>query len=1081
MKNFFLRNIFRSLYYYRKDAVYQIIIVALLTAVITGSLLTGDSVRSSLRKSSDEKLGNTDFVISSGLRYFDPSLAVRIAERTGDEAVAILEMDGYCQNFVTGTTALNIKNFGVNRDFFLFNSGEDFSIEPGNVALNQKLASRLGVKEGDEIIVRFTTVDPIPDNAPFAPEEGTQSSKVLKVSTILRPEQSGNFSLGVSQIIPMNIFMNIEDMNGGDQESNRMNRVLTGKNSDHDISYFSAVLNDVLTLQDLGLSLRKSAKTGEVELISERIFIDSAIVGSISDRIPSASHVLTYLANNISFKEKSTPYSFVAAIESLLTKDLSTDEIIINRWVADDLGASSGDTIIMSWFVQGLSGKLTDKSMKFIIAGIVENESVYSDPALMPDFPGISGKTTCSQWDAGIPVLLDRIRDKDEDYWNIYRGTPKAFINYKAGKMLWSNNFGNATAIRFPQFMAIAEAEKALDGVLDPEKSGFSVLDIRNSSGKAAEGGTDFGSLFLSLGFFIIVSCIILLSLAVSVFLDTRKRQVETFFALGFRGRDIRNMLFVETSLLSLAGALPGVLLGYLLNILIVFALNSVWSGAVQTNTLSAGFSIMPLVYGAVISVFLTSILTFYKSSSFIKSLSRKETGELKVHSTSLNKLYMVIGFILFSGLLISATIFDQHSTPLYFAAGALLFVTMVLMARFYFIKGKVKRGVSFSGRYYFFNPAQAITPVIIIAAGIFAVIITTANRKIITEKSYLNAGGTGGYLIWAESALPVKHDLSSSEGRLEFGLDERELTDLEFMQAKRLSGDDASCLNLNHVTSPAILGLDPSELSRRVSFSFATAIGKLSGQNPWDMLDSIQGESTIFAIADQSVLEWGLKLKTGDTLIVSAEDGRPLNMIICAGLKSSVFQGHLLIDKDNFAKYFPSVAGSSVFLIDGKAELKGHYKEVLDERLSGYGFASVDAGEKLASFLEVTNTYLNVFAILGVFGLVLGVAGLGFILLRNFNQRKRELALMAATGFSQKKIRDLILRDQIRILVWGIVTGTLSGLIATVPSVLSGNEIPWAIILGMIILVAFSGLTALLISIRNVRNSVLINELRKE
>jgi hypothetical protein len=422
-----------------------------------------------------------------------------------------------------------------------------------------------------------------------------------------------------------------------------------------------------------------------------------------------------------------------------------------------------------------------------------------------------------------------------------------------------------------------------------------------------------------------------------------------------------------------------------------------------------------------------------------------------------------------------------------------MLFVTMVLLARFYFIKdtrskatkfresGKVKRGISFSGRYYFFNPAQAITPAIIIAAGIFAVIITTANRKIITEKSYRNTGGTGGYLFWAESALPVKHDLSSYEGRLEFGLDEGELADLEFLQAKRLSGDDASCLNLNHVTSPSILGLDPSEIIRRGSFSFAATLSKLSGQNPWDILDSIQGENTIFAIADQIVLEWGLKLKTGDTLIVQAEDGRPLNMIICAGLKSSVFQGHLIIAKNNLEKYFPSVAGSSVFLIDGKTELIDHYKEVLDERLAGYGFASIDAGDKLASFLEVTNTYLNVFAILGAFGLVLGVAGLGFILLRNFNQRKREFALMAATGFSQKKIRDLILRDQIRILVWGILTGTLSGLIATIPSVLSGNEIPWVIILGMIILVAVSGLTALLVSIRNVRNSVLINELRKE
>lgn len=40
----------RSLFFYRKDSVYQVIIVILLTAIITGSLLTGTSVRSSLKK-----------------------------------------------------------------------------------------------------------------------------------------------------------------------------------------------------------------------------------------------------------------------------------------------------------------------------------------------------------------------------------------------------------------------------------------------------------------------------------------------------------------------------------------------------------------------------------------------------------------------------------------------------------------------------------------------------------------------------------------------------------------------------------------------------------------------------------------------------------------------------------------------------------------------------------------------------------------------------------------------------------------------------------------------------------------------
>lgn len=71
----------RSLFFYRKDSVYQVIIVILLTAIITGSLLTGTSVRSSLKKTSGQKSGNTKIIVSSGQRYFNSRLAEKISEK----------------------------------------------------------------------------------------------------------------------------------------------------------------------------------------------------------------------------------------------------------------------------------------------------------------------------------------------------------------------------------------------------------------------------------------------------------------------------------------------------------------------------------------------------------------------------------------------------------------------------------------------------------------------------------------------------------------------------------------------------------------------------------------------------------------------------------------------------------------------------------------------------------------------------------------------------------------------------------------------------------------------------------------
>jgi putative ABC transport system permease protein len=1080
MMNFLQKSIRRSIIFYSRDTINQVMIIMLLSVIITGSLFTGYSVRESLRRSSSEKLGNTGILISSGLRYFNESLAEKIEAETGENVVSILETDGYCQNFVTGATALNTNIYGITDSFWSFQGVDSVSINPGTVAVNNKLARHLGINVGDDIIIRFNDPDPIPDNAPFAPSKDENTSRVIKVGYILSSQQSGNFSLGISQVAPMNIFINMTDLMVDESMANRL--LIQNINKLH-LNHYYEVLRKHISPSDIGLTVRRSPKTGEPELISDRIFIDSAVVSDIISLIPSARPLLTYLGNNLEVKGNSTPYSFITAYG----EDIGEKEIKIIRWVAEDLNAKEGDSLVLTWYDPAYSNNiLEEKSGSFIISEILPDDHSLSDPSLMPDFPGISGSTTCSGWDAGIPILMERIRDKDEEYWNRYRGTPKAFISYQTGKRLWGNNFGPVTALRFPEAFKTDTIISILTGSLDPLKTGFVFTDTGKKSDRAAGEGVNFSTLFLSLAVFIIVSCIILLSLAVSMFFDTRKEQMRTYFALGFKNSYIRKLLFSETMVISFAGVVPGIFLGYLLNILTIKALNSVWSGAVQTNTLSAYFSIIPLLTGFLAAEVITSTLLLIKTNRFLDSLSKKETGEIKRHQPKNNLILLFISLFITLIIVSFSFIIEGGSMALSFAGGAFLFITLVLILRQLCVRKKVIKetiaGVksNLSKRFYSFHPAHMVTPVIFIAAGIFAVMITGANKKIISEKMFLPSGGTGGYLLWAESAVPVKENLNG-DGRKEFGLDEDDLKEMMFVQAKRLSGDDASCLNLNHITAPSVLGIDPSAFIERGSFSFATRIKEPGVDNPWSLLESTPVKNVIYGIADQTVLQWGLKIKTGDTLVFNAENGQPLKIVICAGLKSSLFQGYLIIGKKYFEKYYPSVPGNSVFLIDGDPASKDYYSEVLGQRLSGYGFSVERSGEKLASFHEVTNTYLDVFVVLGVFGMVLGAAGLGFILILNFNQRKREFALMMATGYNIRRIRTLLLKDQLKMLIWGILTGTFSGLLATLPSLKSGSEIPWSYIPVMITAVFTAGFLALLLSLKKVKSSSLILLLRKE
>jgi putative ABC transport system permease protein len=118
---------------------------------------------------------------------------------------------------------------------------------------------------------------------------------------------------------------------------------------------------------------------------------------------------------------------------------------------------------------------------------------------------------------------------------------------------------------------------------------------------------------------------------------------------------------------------------------------------------------------------------------------------------------------------------------------------------------------------------------------------------------------------------------------------------------------------------------------------------------------------------------------------------------------------------------------------------------------------------------------------VFGAFGMITGIVGLGFVLLRNYNQRKREFALMLATGFSVKKIRGMILSEQVLILFAGVTSGVVSAIVATLPSLTSNPEIPWLLLSLMVFSIIITGLIALLISVRAVTNDSLTASLKKE
>ena len=78
------------------------------------------------------------------------------------------------------------------------------------------------------------------------------------------------------------------------------------------------------------------------------------------------------------------------------------------------------------------------------------------------------------------------------------------------------------------------------------------------------------------------------------------------------------------------------------------------------------------------------------------------------------------------------------------------------------------------------------------------------------------------------------------------------------------------------------------------------------------------------------------------------------------------------------------------------------------------------------------------------------------------------------------RRIKKIILNEQILILFAGIFSGVLSAIMATLPSLINGQEIPWLYLALMVVAITLTGTIAIFISIGSISGNALIASLKK-
>ena len=204
-----LRYLYRSLVHYGKSNLLVSVGTAICTMVLTGTLIVGDSMRASLEKATELRLGKINHVFSAEGRYFQSSLANHLRDRSDLDVAALLVSNGMAIARGGEMRLGNIQVVGIDEHFTKMTSGGEFPSysSENEVFISQNLSQRLNIQKGDFFQLRIEKGSLIPKNAPFISDQDVSISLRLQVGAVLSDDMLGRFNLKISQTAPFNVFI----------------------------------------------------------------------------------------------------------------------------------------------------------------------------------------------------------------------------------------------------------------------------------------------------------------------------------------------------------------------------------------------------------------------------------------------------------------------------------------------------------------------------------------------------------------------------------------------------------------------------------------------------------------------------------------------------------------------------------------------------------------------------------------------------------------------------------------------------------------------------------------------------------
>jgi len=996
----------RSLRYHGRQHLCLAGGAALAAAILAGALLTGRALEQSLARLASERLGGIRSAVALKGALAPAALADRLQSAGGGAVAPLLQLPGVVRVPQSGGEPVfipGVQCLGVDERFFRLAAGRQTPFRPGpeEAYLSRRLAAdwlarapktaSLCVKpevpwELPQLMVARPS--PVPVGLPLGAAVDDREARLrFRVAGEVADDALGRFDLRVTQRAPRNLFLAhaaLARLAGADGMANLWV-------SDAEPGALREALQRVWRPEDSGLAVTQQA--GFVRLTHARLYFPASQVEALqrtdSPPVLANYHLADRFENAAGTRR--TPYGFIAALTPAagaaagpVPLGMGDDEVVISGWLAERLGIGTGETLRLHWRRLDTTGSLVATQRLLTVRGIVPQERLAGERAAMPDFPGLSDVESCADWDIGLPMDDEALRDADnESYWRAFGATPKLYMTHAAGRACFGSHLGDTMVVRFdgtvgsvtsgPVWRALAQ--------VDPASLGFEILSLAAAGAQAVAQTTDFRQLFVGMSFCMMAAALLLTLLLAQLAFDRRRGEIGLLKACGMPVVRIRRVLLAEAALILVPASLAGGLCGGLLSRGLIWSLNQAWSAAVADTRVWPVFDVPSwlLAAGAVGGLALL----------MLAGLLRQRVRE------------PVVALVRGEGPPMRLARWRRPGDGVELYAAALLNL----------------------GR----EPARSLLVAALLAAGLFLPIAILAMKHDPEARAEAVTGGSGGFRWLAESP----NALTAADGAAALRAHWPGAT---VVGVRVREGDGAECLSLPRAQSPELLGVPLETLDTLGAFG---AVG-------WRRLSEPLGDDTVPALAgDKTTLQYGLGAKagavTGTVYGYPAGQGGRLRVRIVGTLpqRVGVLQGRLLIDERLFASAFPERSGYRLWLVGTESGLR-------PAALLRQGWEIESGAERLRALGAMENSYLDMFLVLGGLGALLGVAGLAILLLRNVEARWAELALLRALGLSRRRLVFYLLAEQMGLLTLGLLGGAVPALLLLVPAVAKlSQEVP--------------------------------------